>query len=408
MDNINIIAIFLTIAAIAAFCNARYIKLPPTIGMMTVGLVISLVLVSLDRLGIGISSHAEQFISSIDFGEALMNGMLSLLLFAGAIKININDLAKEKFVVGTLATIGVISSTFIVGTATYYVLGLFSISLPYIYCLVFGALISPTDPVAVMGILKSVKTPKSLETRIAGESLFNDGVGVVIFIVLVGIASGGDDVSFGGVLTLFAREVIGGALFGFFFGWISYRMLKQIDDYSVEILITLALVMGGYALASKLHLSGPIAVVIGGLLIGNTGREFAMSEKTRLHLDTFWELIDEILNAVLFVWIGLEILILPFTGNHILAGLAAILIALGARFVSVWSIINLLEFRKQFNRQAIIVLTWGGLRGGISIALALSLAASEGREIIVSMTYVVVIFSILVQGMTIKHLIKED
>lgn len=408
MSSIDVIAIFLSIAAVASFVNVRFVKLPATIGMMVTGLIMSLVLIALGQLGLDIRADTEHFLGSIDFGETLMTGMLSLLLFAGAIKVNINDLAEQKSAVASLATVGVIASTFIIGTGVYWLLQFLGLGLSYAYCLVFGALISPTDPVAVLSILKTVKVSKSLETRIAGESLFNDGVGIVVFIVMVSIAGGSGETTAGHIVMLFLREAVGGALFGFVAGWIAYRLIKQVDDYTVEILITLALVVGGYALASELHLSGPIAVVVAGLLIGNRGRQFGMSETTRMHLDSFWELIDEIFNAVLFVWMGLEILILPFTSGYVMAGLAAIIIALGARYLTVFSVISLLEFRRQFNRKAVLILTWGGLRGGISIALALSLAAGQARDVIVAMTYVVVIFSILVQGLTIKKLISEE
>ncbi len=406
MSIFNIIAILITIAALASYINFRFFRLPATIGLMVIGLFISLAMVILGYVGLNFQALATRFLGGIDFGETLMNGMLSFLLFAGALKININDLAEQKFIVATLATGGVIATTFIVGTGMYFALNLLGMYMSYAYCLVFGALIAPTDPIAVMAILKTVKVPKSLEIKIAGESLFNDGVGVVVFLVMLGIASGGHSTTIGQIAMLFVQEAIGGAVFGLIIGWLAYRMLKRVDEYTVEILLTLALVCGGYALASSLHLSGPIAIVVAGLLIGNIGRNLAMSATTRDHLDKFWMLIDEILNAVLFILIGLEMLILAFTRNQLLVGLIAIPLVLGARFISVWSAIKLLEFKRQFSRNAILILTWGGLRGGISIALALSLPAGETRALIVSITYVVVVFSILVQGLSIKSLIK--
>jgi len=404
----NVIAVFVTIAALLSYINYRFVKLPSTIGLMVIALAMSLVLIGLGKLGLGIEEHAAQFLSGIDFSEALMKGMLSFLLFAGALKINLEDLAKQKYIVSSLATVGVIASTFMVGTALYFALILLDISLSYIYCLVFGALIAPTDPVAVLAILKSVGVSKSIETKIAGESLFNDGVGVVVFLVLVGIATGGESAGVGDAFLLFLQEAVGGIGFGFIIGWIAYKLLKNVDNYSVEILITLALVCGGYALAATIHTSGPIAIVVAGLMIGNHGRMYAMSDVTRDNLDTFWELIDEILNAVLFVWIGLEILVLTFAWNHIVAGLIAIPLSLGVRFISVSSFVGLLKFRRKFSQKAIRILTWGGLRGGISIAMALSLAASEDRDLIVGITYVVVVFSILVQGSTIKRLVRAE
>ncbi len=408
MTIFSIIAVFISVAAIASYINYRYFKLPSTIGLIVIGLGMSLAIIGLGALGVDIRSSAEKFLSGISFSETLMKGMLSLLLFAGALKINLNDLAKRKLVVISLATGGVVATTFVVGTAVYYILILLGLSLPYIYCLIFGALIAPTDPVAVLALLKSVNASKSLEIKIAGEALFNDGVGVVVFTVLVGIAVTGHSVSFGYVSLLFLEEAVGGIVFGLIIGWIAYRMLKNVDDHSVEILMTLALVIGGYKLASMLHTSGPIAVVVSGLLIGNYGRAFAMSAETRDHLDKFWELIDEILNAVLFIWIGLEILVLSFSFDFFIAGLIAIPVALFARFFSVWTTISLLKFRQQFSRNAVAILSWGGLRGGISIALALSLASGDARNLIVSITYVIVVFSILVQGLTLKRLIKAS
>ncbi len=408
MTALNIIAVFVTIAALLSYINYKYVKLPSTIGLMMIALAMSLLLIGLGKLGFGIQEHAEQFLSGIDFSSVLMQGMLSFLLFAGALKINLEDLAKQKYIVTGLATVGVVASTLMVGSAIYFVLEWLDIELSYIYCLIFGAVIAPTDPVAVLAILKSVKAPKGIETKIAGESLFNDGIGVVVFLVLVGIATGGQEAGVSTAVMLFVQEALGGVGFGFVIGWFAYQLLKNVDDYSVEVLITLALVTGGYALATLIHTSGPIAIVVAGLLIGNHGRMYAMSDVTRHHLDTFWEMIDEILNAVLFAWIGLEILVLSFSWDYIWAGLVAIPISLLSRFISVSSFVGLLRFRRKFSDNAIRILTWGGLRGGISIAMALSLASGEARDLIVGITYVVVVFSILVQGSTIKRLIKVE
>ncbi len=337
-----------------------------------------------------------------------MLGMLSFLLFAGALHININDLARHKWVILTLASGGVLLSTVIVGTLTWWLLAAFGLQLSFVYCLLFGALISPTDPVAVLGILKTAGVPKSLETKIAGESLFNDGVAVVVFIVLFRIATGGAEVSPGGIAGLFLLEALGGLLFGLAIGFAAYAMLKSVDSYQVEILITLALVMGGYALAHAMHVSGPIAIVVAGLLIGNHGRLLAMSKTTRQHLDTFWELLDEILNAVLFVLIGLEILLLVFTRQYFLAGLLAIPIVLLARLLSVGLPIALMRQVRSFSPHVIKILTWGGLRGGISVALALSLPPGPERNLIVAITYIVVVFSIAVQGLTVGKLVASS
>jgi CPA1 family monovalent cation:H+ antiporter len=381
--------------------------LPTTIGLMLFSLILSLLLIILGQLGFIIEDQARELVSQIDFNKTLMHGMLSFLLFAGALHVNINDLMEKKWEIGIFATLGVVISTFIIGSIIYYVLRWLGLGIQYIHCLLFGALISPTDPIAVLGILKKIGAPKTLETKITGESLFNDGIGVVVFITLYRIAFSGYEITAQDVALLFTKETIGGVIFGLLVGWIAYRLLKSVDNYQVEILVTLALVTGGYALASELHLSGPIAIVIAGLLIGNHGRRFAMSDRTRENLDTFWELIDEILNAILFVLIGFEMLILVFLRKYILEGLIAIPIMLLARFISIAIPILFLKNRKEFSPNVIKIMTWAGLRGGISVALALSLPASTERNIILAMTYVVVVFSILVQGLTIQRLVQK-
>ena len=408
MRLLNLAATLITLSALFSYLNHRYLRLPTTIGVMLFALVLSLMLIAFGMFDPRIEQFAEKFLAEIDFNKALMLGMLSFLLFAGALHININDLARHKWVILTLASGGVLLSTVIVGTLTWWLLAAFGLQLSFVYCLLFGALISPTDPVAVLGILKTAGVPKSLETKIAGESLFNDGVAVVVFIVLFRIATGGAEVSPGGVAGLFLLEALGGLLFGLAIGFAAYAMLKSVDSYQVEILITLALVMGGYALAHAMHVSGPIAIVVAGLLIGNHGRLLAMSKTTRQHLDTFWELLDEILNAVLFVLIGLEILLLVFTRHYFVAGLLAIPIVLLARLLSVGLPIALMRQVRSFSPHVIKILTWGGLRGGISVALALSLPPGPERNLIVAITYIVVVFSIAVQGLTVGKLVASS
>ena len=333
--------------------------------------------------------------------------MLSFLLFAGALHINLNDLAKQKWVITILAVVGVLISTFVFGTAIYFVLAWLSLKLIYVWCLLFGALISPTDPIAVLGILKSARVPKSLEIQIAGESLFNDGIGVVVFLVLYEIAVRGDQPSFAHISTVFLEEAVGGVVVGLLLGWITYRLLKAVDQYQVEVLLTLALVAGGHALASAMHASGPIAIVCAGVLIGNHGRRFAMSDTTREHLDTFWELVDEILNALLFVLIGLEVLVLTFTRDLLFAGLLAIPAILFARWVSVGAPVLAMSRWQKFAPGTVTIMTWGGLRRGISVALALSLPVGSERQLVLAMIYVLVVFSILVQELTIKQVVMR-
>lgn len=410
MSVFNILAILFTLSALFSFINYRTFKLPTTIGLMLIAMLTSIVLIVIDSFGLPVRVHVQSFLYSIDFNKTLMQGMLSFLLFAGALHVNLNDLMAQKRIVAILATFGVVLSTAIVGVLTWVVCYFIGIEIDLIYCFLFGALISPTDPIAVIGIMRKIGAPKQLETKIAGESLFNDGVGVVVFIALLGIASS-SDFSVSEFTFLFVQEALGGAVFGYLIGIVAYWMLQRVDDYSVEILITLALVSGGYALALALHLSGPIAVVIAGLMIGNKGRKLAMSSSTRQHIDKFWELIDEVLNAVLFVMIGFEIMVLSLSGKYLTAGLLAIPIVLLARFVSVSIPVTLLKRVRDFSPKVIKILTWGGLRGGISVALALSLPTfgdSSIRELILSMTYTVVVFSIVVQGLTIGRLIRSS
>ena len=404
MSMIHTVTILICLAALFSYINHRLLKLPITIGLMAVALVFSLVLLVLGKSGFGVEAEAQRFIGAIDFNEALMHGMLGLLLFAGALHVKLDELLDLKWVIGTLAVVGTILSSLITGLLGYWLFDLVGLSLPLLYCLLFGALISPTDPIAVMGVLRQARLPKALEMKIVGESLFNDGVGVVIFLVILNLVPK-DSFTATDVLALFAEEAIGGAALGLALGYIAYRMLRSVDNYQVETLITLALVMGSFALADLLHTSGPIAVVVAGLLIGNHGRQWAMSDTTREHLDNFWELLDELLNAVLFVLIGLEVLILSFQQPYLMAGLVAVPIVLAARWLSVFVQVKAFSFVRDFTDRTITILTWGGLRGGISVALALSLPVGPERNAVVTITYAVVVFSILVQGLTINRVL---
>ncbi len=408
METLDLAALLLSLAAILSYVNFRFIRLPTTIGIMLIAMLMSISLVALSLAGFeGIQMRAVVVLDGIDFNQTLMHGMLSLLLFAGALHVNLEDLARHKWIITILATVGVVMSTFIVGAISWVVFMYVGIKLPFIYCLLFGSLIAPTDPVAVIGILKKAGVPKSLETKITGESLFNDGIAVVVFLVIMGIVAGGHDVTVQHITILFLEEAVGGVFFGLGIGWVSYLMLKSVDNYQVEVLLSLALVMGGYALADTIHVSGPIAIVVAGILIGNRGRYLAMSDRTREHLDAFWELMDEILNAVLFLLIGLEVLVLTFKGSYLIAGLIMIPVVLIARFVSVGLPVTLMRPFKVFSPDAVKIMTWGGLRGGISVALALSIPSFPGREALLAVTYIIVVFSILVQGLTIDRLVKS-
>ncbi|MDR3395890.1 MAG: sodium:proton antiporter [Parasulfuritortus sp.] len=398
----------LVLTALLAYFNHRFVGLPTTIGVMGIALLLSLALIGLDKLGFGVFREYEQaLLSSIDFSEVLMQGMLSLLLFAGALHVDLSELRAVRWQVGALAVFGTVLSSLLVALGLWYVLPWFGLSLSFIYCLVFGTLISPTDPIAVMGILKSAGAPKRLELVIAGESLFNDGVGVVLFTLVLAMAVGGQTPSVGEGFALLLQEAGGGILFGLALGYLVFVMLRSIDSYQEEVLITLAAVLGGYALADRLHISGPLAMVVVGLVVGNHGRALAMSDKTRQHLDMFWELIDEILNSVLFVLIGLEVTLIHLSLNLALASVVVIVVALSARLLSVAGPIALFRNAFQLPEGSWQVLTWGGLRGGISVALALSLPTGPARDTILTLTYAIVVFSILVQGLTIGSVIRK-
>lgn len=426
----EIAALLLVLSAILSWVNRAYIKLPHTIGLLVMALLASFALLASEAAfpSLSMTETLQSALGQIDFNETLMKGMLGFLLFAGALHVDFAKLKNAKWAIGSMATFGVILSTFIVGTGFYYLAKLFGVNLPYTWALVFGSLISPTDPVAVLSILKTVKMPKSLETKIAGESLFNDGVGVVVFTILLAIAVGtgspdaahavADAAHHGGtsvmdIIELFVVDAIGGAILGLIAGWVAFKMMSRIDEHAIEVLITLALVAGTYALAQRIeilghHLSGPIAVVVAGLMIGNKGAAFAMSEHTKTALFSFWEMVDEILNSVLFLLIGLEILVLGLAPDFAFITLLAIPLVLFARLCAVFVPMKTLGAFKDFTKGAIPVLTWGGVRGGISVALALALPDNEYKPLILTATYGIVIFSIIVQGLTVKNVVQRS
>ncbi len=412
MSFFSLVSILISLAAISSFVNYRYIKLPTTVGVMLVGLIASLTLVLAAPYTGAFREQTATLISQFDFSQVVLHGMLAFLLFASAIHVHIEDLAREWLSISLLAIFGTLISTCVVGAMTWLILGWLGLGIPIMHALVFGALISPTDPIAVMGIMKSVGASRQIEAQVAGESLFNDGLGVVVFLLFLRFAFQDTatpllSVDIGAVAILLLKEVGGALLLGLAAGIVTYQMLKRVDNYQVEILLTLALAMGIFALAEGLLLSAPIAVVVAGLFVGNRGRAFAMTAKTREHVDSFWELVDEILNVILFLLIGLELLVLPFARGWLVAGALAIPIVLSARWLSVAGIIGPLGRVTTQSRGAISSLTWGGLRGGISVAMALSLPASSSRSLVLTLTYFVVIFSILVQGMTLSWVIRK-
>ncbi|HEX5656536.1 MAG TPA: sodium:proton antiporter [Polyangiales bacterium] len=405
MSNFEIGSAVLCLAAAGGFLNTRIFRLPSAIGLMAISLFGSLVIVALGAAGWIDRSAIHALVAQIDFADVLMHNLLGLLLFAGALHVDITDLASNRLPIAALALGGTLISTVIVGLGTYFLMASLGLELSLAHAFLFGALISPTDPIAVLGILKSANAPEELSIQISGESLFNDGVGVVLFVGISAVA-GGAAVSAGEFAILFAREALGGAMFGLGLGYLGFLLLRQIDDYSVEVLITLSMVLGGYAVAERLHLSAPIAAVVAGLVVGNQGRRVAMSDRTRQHVDMFWELLDEMLNAVLFLLLGLEATSLQLTPAIALAAALSIPLVLAARFTSVGITISGLLLRRSFPRNAVTLLTWSGLRGGISVALALSIPAGPVREALLVMTYAVVASSILVQGLSLRPALR--
>ena len=407
----NLVAVVVTLAAVCGWVNHRWFRLPHTIGLVVIALGVSFAALAVDAIipMLGLEQTVRDTLIRIDFHDTLMTGMLGFLLFAGALHVDVSHLMARRVAIGTLATGGILLSTGLVAVTTFGLSRVVGLDIPLAYCLVFGALISPTDPIAVLGILKQTDVPDTLGAKIAGESLFNDGVGVVLFTILVVVATGGghDEALTGaGIVRLFLTEALGGVGLGLVAGYGAYRAMRTIDEYTLEVLMTLALVMGTYALALALHVSGPIAMVVAGLFIGNHGAQFGMSESTRDHVKTFWSLLDEILNSVLFLAIGFEVFALSLTPAMVLIGAAAIPLVLVARFISVSIPIRALGRWYDFTPGAIPVLTWGGLRGGISVALALSLPPSPVRDQLLAATYIVVVFSIVVQGLTIERVVQ--
>jgi Na+:H+ antiporter len=399
-------AVVITLTAALAYINARVLRLPASVGLMAIAMFGSVTLLVLDATNVvDLSPRVRDLVGDLDFGNTLLHGMLGLLLFAGALHIDVTELGQHRLAVAVLALGSTLISTVAVGFATYFVLDAIGVHVELIHAFLFGALISPTDPIAVLGMLKSAGAPPELDVRIAGESLFNDGVAVVIFSVVLSIA-GGQSATASDVAILFARESLGGALFGLATGYVTVRFLRTIDDYSVEVLITLALVVGGYAFAEAIHVSAPIAAVCAGLVIGNQGRT-AMSDQSRTHVDLFWKLIDEILNAVLFLMIGLVIVLVPISSELAGAMAVAVPIALASRLVSIALPMQLLRPLRASTPHSTMILTWGGLRGGLSIAMALSLPASGAHDAIIVMTYAVVAWTILVQGTTFPRLLRR-
>jgi CPA1 family monovalent cation:H+ antiporter len=407
MDLYYTLSVLVVVSALFSYINSRYLKLPPAIGIMLLAIISSVSILALDLVNPAFSQAFSARIATVDFPAVVMGAMLNFLLFAGAIHVSLQELHKQRLPILILSTLGVILSTFLVGSLMYVLLLQLRPGVPYIQCLVFGALISPTDPLAVMAVLRKVRISKQLEAKIAGESLFNDGVSVLMFAVLLQLAQGGDvDITFRNIAGLFVQEMIGGLVIGLLLGYIGSQGIKRIHDYQVTVLITVAIVMGGYLVTRYLNISGPLTMAAAGLVIGNYGKATAMSSTDKDYLDKFWEMIDEILNAMLFLIIGLELLLIPNIHQDWLIGCVAILIVLLSRYLSIrlpmWIIPNI----GRFDSKTIAVLVWGGLRGGVSIALALTIDPHLNQNLFLSATYYVVVFSIAVQGLSIGKLLE--
>ena len=408
MDLFTIITILVVITALFAYFNSRFLKLPETSGVMIISLVFSLLLIGAGLIFPEVTAFAKNFIGNVDFSHVLLDIMLSFLLFAGALHTDSSLMKANRASISVFAVVGVLISALLVGCILFLFLQLFQTPVNFLYCLLFGALVAPTDPIAVLGILTKAGAPKDVEIKIVGESLFNDGIGVVLFLSLVEIIRiGTGNISFGDISLLLIKEIFGGIIFGWLLGFTGYRMMKSIDNYQSEILITLAMVMGGYALAQYLHLSGPLAIVVAGLFTGSRSKKEAMSDTTELYVYKFWELIDVLMNAILFVLIGLELLTLEFDISYLIAGLVAIPVTLFARYISLLLPASLFKKYIKTDVKTIKIMTWGGLRGGLSIAMALSLTDPLPKNQFVFMIYVLVLFSIIVQGLTVGKVIKK-
>ncbi|MBS1653102.1 MAG: sodium:proton antiporter [Bacteroidetes bacterium] len=408
MDLLLLISILVAMCAVFSYINIRFLKLQPSIGLMLISLICSLLIIAESKISSTFHQHVEHLVKSIDFSQTLLNVMLGFLLFAGALHINLNELKKQRAAVLSFSTLSVALSIFFFGGIMWGVFKMFNYPVDFIYCLWFGALVSPTDPIAVIGILRKSNMPKEIEATINGESLFNDGIGVVFFVTIGQVINLGiENLSTLDVLFLFGREVVGGIALGLALGYGAFYFIRKIDHYQTEVLMSLALVMVCGVTAQMLHVSGPLAVIVIGLILGNKVSQTAMSDTTRDYHTKFWELIDDFLNAILFVLIGLQMVILPFITNYILIGVLAIALLLVCRYLSLRIPILFLKDKKLFNHRTALVMTWGGLRGGLSVALTLSLPDSPYKEIIVSITYIIVIFSILVQGLTTGKLVKK-
>lgn len=402
-------SIILTLATAISYINHRFIKMPSFIAIVSGALLLSLGLNLAGKLGLqAIQIETTRLLANINFHDLLINGMLSFLLFGGALSVDLRHLYSQKWEIAALSLLSTILSTLVIGLLIYYFLPIVGLHLSFNYCLLFGALISPTDPIAVLAIFKQTKVPRDIRIMVEGESLFNDGVGIVLFLTIYQMTFSSHPMTWDAITFLFMNQTVGGILYGLLFGIIAHWLIKPVKHSTIEVLITLTIATGGYPLAQYIGVSGPLAMVAAGIVIGNYGRQFSISPPAEQNLGIFWELVEEILNAALFLLIGLELLVIPIAHNALIASCIAIPIVLVARYISVAIPITTFKYWRLHNEKAISILTWGGLRGGLAVALALSLPHSPNRNLILVMTYAIVLFAIVVQGLTIKPLLMAS
>ncbi|MEM9242812.1 MAG: sodium:proton antiporter [Pseudomonadota bacterium] len=402
------LSLVITLAILLSYLNYRFVKLPSSIAVMSASLLISIVVIVLNWFGISFAKYdLISVVNNLHFRDMLMHFMLGFLLFAGVLSIDMSHLTRKRVEIGVLAIFGTIISAFLIGSIIYFVLLKLGFNLTYPQALIYGALISPTDPIAVLAVFKGIKSLESLSTTLAAESLYNDGIGVVLFLTIYMLAFSSTPPTIGGTVLLFLRQSVGGLVYGLVLGFVVVKLMKTVSDHKITTMLTIGLVFGGYASANFFGFSGLLTMVTGGIMVNNYQRQKTMSVHARQYLNEFWETIDELLNAILFLMIGFEITIIHLSGKLFIATIIAILVVLICRFIAVVLPMSIIGIWKKQMRFTMSILTWGGLRGGLAVALVLSLPSGDVRDVLLPLTYGVVVFSVLVQGLTVKSLINR-